>query len=89
MVIDEDNLKEIKDSLGKGVGERELKMIELELKNVKRKGDMVGRIGGEELWVLMKGERGEKGVSVEKRIREEVENKKLNKKEYKVYKIKI
>lgn len=89
LVIDADHFKAINDSFGHGVGDRALKLIAFALQNVTRKGDLVGRIGGEEFCVFLPGASGETGVRVAQRIRAEVENTPFHTTEYQVYPLTI
>lgn len=74
LVVDADYFKSINDTYGHSTGDRALKLIAFALQNVTRKGDLVGRIGGEEFCVFLPGARPEVGLHVAERIRAEVEN---------------
>ncbi|MBC2886629.1 GGDEF domain-containing protein [Ochrobactrum sp. CM-21-5] len=89
LVIDADHFKAINDTFGHGVGDRALKLIAFALQNVTRKGDLVGRIGGEEFCVFLPGASGETGMRVAQRIRAEVENTPFHTTEYQVYPLTI
>ncbi len=89
LVIDADHFKAINDTFGHGVGDRALKLIAFALQNVTRRGDLVGRIGGEEFCVFLPGASGETGVHVAQRIRAEVENTPFHTTEYQVYPLTI
>ncbi|MEJ5019449.1 GGDEF domain-containing protein [Ochrobactrum vermis] len=89
LVVDADHFKAINDTFGHGVGDRALKLIAFALQNVTRKGDLVGRIGGEEFCVFLPGASGETGMRVAQRIRAEVENTPFHTTEYQVYPLTI
>lgn len=89
LVIDADHFKAINDTFGHGIGDRALKLIAFALQNVTRKGDLVGRIGGEEFCVFLPGASGETGMRVAQRIRAEVENTPFQTTEYQIYPLTI
>ncbi len=89
VLCDIDHFKAINDTFGHGVGDRALKLIAFALQNVTRKGDLVGRIGGEEFCVFLPGASGETGMRVAQRIRAEVENTPFHTTEYQVYPLTI
>ncbi|MFD1197188.1 GGDEF domain-containing protein [Brucella gallinifaecis] len=89
LVIDADHFKAINDTFGHSVGDRALKLIAFALQNVTRKGDLVGRIGGEEFCVFLPGATGETGMRVAQRIRVEVENTPFHATEYQIYPLTI
>lgn len=89
MVIDADHFKAINDTFGHSAGDRALKLIAFALQNVTRKGDLVGRIGGEEFCVFLPGASSETGVRVAQRIRTEVEGTPFHSTEYQVYPLTI
>ncbi len=64
-IIDIDRFKEINDRYGHYAGDQALRGIADALRGVFRKGDIVGRIGGDEFIVFMRGEAQEQ-VSLEK-----------------------
>lgn len=89
LVIDADHFKAINDTFGHSVGDRALKLIAFALQNVTRKGDLVGRIGGEEFCVFLPGATGETGMRVAQRIRSEVESTPFHATEYQIYPLTI
>ncbi|MBV2144511.1 GGDEF domain-containing protein [Falsochrobactrum sp. TDYN1] len=89
LVIDADHFKTINDTFGHGTGDRALKLIAFAMQNVTRKGDLVGRIGGEEFCVFLPGASGETGMRVAQRIRAEVENTPFHATEYEIYPLTI
>lgn len=74
LLIDADHFKNINDKYGHTVGDRALKLISFALQNVTRKGDLVGRVGGEEFCVYLPNASRAAAVSVAERIRIEIEN---------------
>ncbi|MEO9788761.1 MAG: GGDEF domain-containing protein [Aurantimonas coralicida] len=52
-LIDADFFKSINDRYGHATGDRALKAIALQLQDTVRKGDIIGRLGGEEFGVLL------------------------------------
>ncbi|PWL17893.1 GGDEF domain-containing protein [Falsochrobactrum shanghaiense] len=89
LVIDADHFKVINDTFGHSTGDRALKLIAIAMQNVTRKGDLVGRIGGEEFCVFLPGASGETGLRVAQRIRAEVENTPFHATEYETYPLTI
>lgn len=89
LVVDADHFKSINDTYGHSTGDRALKLIAFALQNVTRKGDLVGRIGGEEFCVFLPGASSEVGVNVAQRIRAEVENTPFYATDNKVYPLTI
>lgn len=89
MVVDADRFKAINDTFGHGAGDRALKLIAFALQNVTRKGDLVGRIGGEEFCVFLPGASSETGKRVAQRIRTEVESTPFHATEYQIYPLTI
>lgn len=73
LMIDADHFKAINDSFGHASGDRALKLIAFAIENVTRKGDLVGRIGGEEFCVFLPNASGDTAKRVAERIRSEVE----------------
>ena len=74
LLIDADHFKNINDQYGHTVGDRALKLIAFALQNVTRKGDLVGRVGGEEFCVYLPNASRAAAISVGERIRVEIEN---------------
>ncbi|KXF77264.1 diguanylate cyclase [Paramesorhizobium deserti] len=74
LVIDADHFKSINDTYGHAIGDRALKIIAFALQNVTRKGDIVGRIGGEEFSIFLPCASPETASRLAERIRTEVEN---------------
>lgn len=74
LLIDADHFKNINDKHGHAVGDRALKLIAFALQNVTRKGDLVGRVGGEEFCVYLPNASRAAAMSVGERIRVEIEN---------------
>lgn len=73
LLIDADHFKNINDQYGHIVGDRALKLIAFALQNVTRKGDLVGRVGGEEFCVYLPNTNREAATRIAERIRIEVE----------------
>lgn len=74
LLIDADHFKNINDQYGHTVGDRALKLIAFALQNVTRKGDLVGRVGGEEFCVYLPNASRSAAISIGERIRIEIEN---------------
>lgn len=53
-LLDLDNFKELNDSLGHIAGDQALEDVVVNLQSVKRDGDVIGRIGGDEFMLFMK-----------------------------------
>ncbi|MGU3576818.1 GGDEF domain-containing protein [Brucellaceae bacterium C25G] len=73
LMIDADHFKIINDNFGHATGDRALKLIAFAIENVTRKGDLVGRIGGEEFCVFLPNANEDTSKRVAERIRSEVE----------------
>ncbi|MFK4823843.1 GGDEF domain-containing protein [Paenochrobactrum sp. BZR 588] len=73
LMIDADHFKAINDNFGHATGDRALKLIAFAIENVTRKGDLVGRIGGEEFCVFLPNASGDTAKRVADRIRSEVD----------------
>lgn len=74
LLIDADRFKDINDKHGHAVGDRALKLIAYALQNVTRKGDIIGRIGGEEFCIYLPQAGRAAAISVAERVRVEVES---------------
>jgi diguanylate cyclase (GGDEF)-like protein len=74
LAIDADHFKSINDTYGHAIGDRALKIIAFALQNVTRKGDLIGRIGGEEFCIFLPGASRETALRLAERVRAEVEN---------------
>ena len=72
MMIDVDNFKNINDTYGHLIGDKVLSSVAEVIKSSIRKGDIVGRYGGEEFIVIIKAEDREY-YKVAERIRRNVE----------------
>lgn len=68
LMIDADHFKAINDNFGHSTGDRALKLIAFAIENVTRKGDLVGRVGGEEFCVFLP----KAGIDVAKRVAERI-----------------
>lgn len=73
LMIDADHFKAINDNFGHASGDRALKLIAFAIENVTRKGDIVGRIGGEEFCVFLPNASEDTAKRVAERIRSEVD----------------
>ncbi len=72
LIIDADHFKAINDTYGHDHGDEALRIIAAEIRGQVRKGDLVGRLGGEEFGVFLPGASQENAVSVAERIRRAV-----------------
>ncbi|KQT64275.1 hypothetical protein ASG54_01865 [Aureimonas sp. Leaf460] len=73
LIIDADHFKKINDRLGHATGDVALVAIARMLKRSVRKDDIVGRIGGEEFAILLKGAGLEEARLVAERLRASIE----------------
>lgn len=71
-MIDVDHFKDINDTHGHHTGDRVLRRIAAALAGAVRRGDAVGRFGGEEFAVLLPGVRREEALAIAERMRTEV-----------------
>lgn len=69
LVVDADHFKRINDRLGHDVGDRALRAIAATLAGSLRHDDLVGRMGGEEFGILLKGAGFEEAHIVAERLR--------------------
>jgi diguanylate cyclase len=72
VLLDIDHFKRINDQYGHSMGDKVLQEVAKRLRARMRKGDLLGRWGGEELIVLMRGESSEDIVQAVERLREEI-----------------
>jgi len=78
LMIDADNFKLLNDTHGHPAGDAVLKALAAELIKGTRAVDLVGRLGGEEVAVLLPGASNEVAVSVAERLREGVQKLAIN-----------
>ncbi|MEU4442266.1 GGDEF domain-containing protein [Actinosynnema sp. NPDC050801] len=71
-MIDVDHFKDINDTHGHQTGDLVLRRIAAALESAVRRGDAVGRFGGEEFAVLLPGVEHEEAVAIAERMRSEV-----------------
>lgn len=69
LLIDIDRFKQINDGFGHRAGDQALRMVSAAIRDISRKGDIVGRYGGDELAVLMPETPIDDAVVVAERIR--------------------
>lgn len=74
LVMDMDHFKEINDTEGHLFGDRVLNGIGLILQNLSNEDTIVGRIGGDEFLVLMKGSRQKDAETLATQLISEIEN---------------
>ncbi|MEP2101170.1 MAG: GGDEF domain-containing protein [Parasphingorhabdus sp.] len=74
MIVDADHFKNINDGYGHPVGDKALILLSSVFKSILRKGDLVGRIGGEEFGVLLPNTSEAEGEIIGEMIRHEIEN---------------
>lgn len=72
LVIDADHFKQINDSYGHDTGDEALRVIAGAIRGQVRKGDLVGRLGGEEFGVFLPGATQENALGVAERIRRSI-----------------
>lgn len=72
LVIDADHFKSINDNFGHDVGDDALRVIAGAIRGQVRKGDLVGRLGGEEFGVFLPGATQENAAGVAERIRRSI-----------------
>lgn len=72
-VVDLDHFKAINDTRGHGIGDTVLRAVVEAAGRVLRRTDVVGRIGGEEFGVLMRGTTVEDAANVAERLRASIE----------------
>ncbi|MEH6757247.1 MAG: GGDEF domain-containing protein [Parasphingorhabdus sp.] len=74
MIVDADHFKNINDGYGHLVGDEALMLLSSVFKRMLRRGDLVGRIGGEEFGVLLPNTCEAEGEIIGEMIRHEIEN---------------
>jgi diguanylate cyclase (GGDEF)-like protein len=77
LMADLDYFKQINDTYGHEAGDATLKALAKELTNSVRASDLVIRYGGEEFLILLRDTPPEKGLPVAEKIRETIENMKV------------
>lgn len=73
LFLDLDHFKRINDELGHWAGDRALADFAQNLKDLLRPGDVVGRYGGEEFVVLLRGANEDSALRVAERVRQKIE----------------
>lgn len=74
MMLDLDHFKRVNDTYGHATGDEVLKHLAALIRDVLRKGDLVGRLGGEEFAVLQVGASRGEALRLAQRIRQCVED---------------
>lgn len=72
VLLDLDHFKQINDRYGHAVGDEVLKEVGRRLRSSLRKGDMLGRWGGEEFMIVMRGESQHDVLAAVERLREDI-----------------
>lgn len=72
VVADIDNFKAVNDRYGHSAGDRALRHFASRLERLVRRGDLIGRIGGEEFALLLVNTRAHHAVEVVERIRRDI-----------------
>ncbi len=70
MLLDLDRFKEINDTYGHPAGDRALRAVGESVRAEVRQGDLVARVGGDELAVLLPGASEDEVLEIAERIRE-------------------
>lgn len=78
MMLDLDHFKDVNDTYGHSIGDEVLRHLAVLIRDELRKGDLVGRLGGEEFAVLQVGASRVESQGLAERIRREVENSVVN-----------
>jgi diguanylate cyclase (GGDEF)-like protein len=73
LIIDADHFKAVNDRFGHLAGDEALLRIAAAIQNAVRKGDWLGRIGGEEFGAFLVGASEQEAARVAERVRQEVE----------------
>jgi len=85
---DIDFFKKVNDTYGHAVGDCVLKNVAKTIKKELRESDIASRYGGEEFVFLLPQTKLDEAIIVANRLKEAVENKKINIEEYKIKNIK-
>ncbi len=72
VLLDLDHFKQINDRYGHTVGDEVLKEVGRRLRSSLRKGDLLGRWGGEEFMIVMRGESQHDVLAAVERLREDI-----------------
>lgn len=72
VVADIDNFKSVNDRYGHSTGDRALRHFASRIERMVRRGDVVGRIGGEEFALLLVNTRAQDALEVVERIRRDI-----------------
>ncbi|HTY02340.1 MAG TPA: diguanylate cyclase [Rhodocyclaceae bacterium] len=73
LMLDLDEFKRVNDSYGHDIGDEVLKHLATVVREILRRGDLVGRLGGEEFAVLLPEATEEDARQLAERIREQIE----------------
>lgn len=73
MMLDLDHFKRVNDTYGHATGDEVLKHLAALIRDALRRGDLVGRLGGEEFAVLQVGASRDEALRLAQRIRQSVE----------------
>ena len=74
LIVDIDHFKHINDEFGHAAGDKVLKEVVDKLKQELRKGDLIGRLGGEEFAILLPDTSPKDTHALADRLRSKVEN---------------
>jgi len=72
VLLDLDHFKQINDRFGHAVGDKVLREVGRRLRTSLRKDDMLGRWGGEELMIIMRGDSPHDVLAAVERLREDI-----------------
>lgn len=89
LFLDIDHFKNVNDTFGHQMGDQILADVAAEIKSQLRNNDVLARYGGEEFVALLSGANELKAVEVAERIRQCVENYKLESKDARIIKVTI
>lgn len=77
LLIDIDHFKEVNDGLGHRAGDQALRLVSAAIREISRKGDVLGRYGGDELTVLLPETPIEDAMILAERIRRRISGQEL------------